>query len=358
MTPSFTPADIVSMRMRALLLTENLLTDPAEVVKHLFALQGQDFPAATWAMAIRAGTPDSPVSRSVVAEAFNSGKVVRSWPMRGTVHLMRAEDIGWMQQLTNPTILRHWPQRREYLELDMGVYESVREITLSTLTGGKSLPREALVEQWQASGIEMKQGWSYHLIWAMCQHGDTVFGPMNEYGDLELVVANEWIKEPTEYDEDEALAEFCVRYFTGHGPATVQDLMWWSQLPARALKVGLKTAGERLVEIEAAGATYFVTPDQLEGYLPSKSLIALTPFDEYLLGFKDRSLVLYPENARKVMTINGISQPTIVKDGRIKAAWKVRDGSYEVLPGEKVSKRDLAATERRINEARTWLGRT
>lgn len=357
MTPSFTPADIVSMRMRALLLTDNSLSKPADVVRHLFAMQGQDFDAARWSTAIRAGSPDSPASQTVVAKAFNSGEIVRSWPMRGTVHILCAADIGWMQELTNPGVLKNWPKRREYLELDLSVYEQARELTLGALEGGKSLPRATLMELWQDSGIEMKQGWSYHLVWALCQNGEIVMGPMNNNGELELVIAKEWIKTPNQYDEDEAAAEFCVRYFTGHGPATVQDLMWWSQLPARTLKAGIVAAGDRLVEVEAAGTTYYATPQQLEGYSPTESLIALTPFDEHLLGFKDRSLFLDPKNARKVMTVNGIAQPTIVRNGRVVASWKVRDGSCQVLDGERLTKRELNEAEGRIQATREWLGR-
>ena len=312
------------------------------------------------ALAIRAGTPDAPASPATVAAAFNSGKIVRSWPMRGTVHFVRAEDINWLQQLCNPGVLKGWPKRREYLELDLKDYERVREVTLDALSGGKSLPRDQLVKLWGSSGIEIKQGWSYHLVWALCQHGETVFGPMNESGDLELVLAREWIKNQKQYDKDEALAEIWVRYLTGHGPATVQDLAWWSSLPVRALKAGLKTAADRVTEVEADGVSYFVLPQQLETYSPSKapkSLLALTPFDEHLLGYKDRSLFVNPEHARKTMTINGIAQPTIVRNGRVVATWKVRDGSLSLLEGEKVGKADLAQSENRLTDARTWLGR-
>lgn len=357
MTTSVSTSDIVAMRMRALLLTDNSFTNPVDVVRHLFAMQGQDFDAARWATAIRAGTSQKPTTPSNIADAFNSGAIVRSWPMRGTVHLMCAEDIGWMQELTNPGVLKDWNKRLDYLGLTMSTYEQVRELTQAALAEGKSLDRKDLITHFEDNGIEMVQGASYHLVWALCQNGVTVFGPMNEAGDLELVLTEEWIKTPNQYELDEAQAEFCIRYFNGHGPATVQDLMWWSKLPARAIKAGIKLAGDRLVELEANGTTYYALAEQLDAPPPTKSQLALAAFDEHLLGYKDRSLLVDPSNARKVMTINGIAQPTIVRDGRVVATWKVRDGSFEVLEGEKLTKTQLSAAENQIQAARTWLGR-
>lgn len=350
------------MRMRALLLTKNSISKPEDVIRHLFAMQGQDFDAARWATAIRAGSTDEPATSVDIAKAFNSGAIVRSWPMRGTVHIVCAEDIGWMQELTNPAILKEWPKRRDYLGISLATYDKIRDLTQDVLAGGKSLDRKSLIQHWQNKNIELVQGGSYHLVWALCQNGVTTFGPMNDSGDLELVLTEEWIKSPRQYDLDEAQAEFCVRYLKGHGPGTVQDLMWWSKLPARAVKAGIKEAGNRLAELEIDGTVYYALPEQLDANPTTKtqlakSQIALTAFDEHLLGYKDRSLFMDPRNARKVMTVNGIAQPTIVRDGRVVATWKVRDGSLEVLEGEKLTKAQLSAAVSQIQEVRTWLGR-
>lgn len=358
MAVSVAPAEIIGMRLRALLLTSNPVSSPAAVVGHLFAAQGQDFAAVRWALACRAGTPDSPAAPETVAQAFNSGEVVRSWPMRGTVHIMQAADLGWMQELTNPGVLKTWPKRREYLELDLRVYEQAREISRDALAGNRSIGRSQLVELWQESGIEMGKGWSYHLVWALCQHGETVFGPMNDAGELELVLTDEWVKDPKQYEPDAAFAEFCLRYFTGHGPATVQDLMWWSQLPARSLKAGIKAAGDQLVELESGGKTYYALPEQLADRATDRSQLVLTPFDEHLLGYKDRSLMVDPANAKQVMTVNGIAQPTVVVGGRVVATWKLRDGELSQLAGETLTKRGTTQAQGQIAQVRHWLGRS
>src|SRR5690606_28242203 len=89
------------------------------VVSHLGAVQGQDWRASQWAVGLRAAGS----SVADLVEAFNSGKIVRSWPMRGTVHLTLAEDIGWIQALTGKRIVAGAAQRRAFLGISDAVLD-------------------------------------------------------------------------------------------------------------------------------------------------------------------------------------------------------------------------------------------
>lgn len=351
---TLTPKQALSIRMSALLLNNNAPTSADQVVRKLFALQGQDFNAAKWSIAIRSGSSNLESASAEIERAFNEGLIVRSWPMRSTVHLVSAEDIGWIQNLTNPRTLKDWPKRRNFLEMADRDFDRMRAIAIEALQGGHRLNRKELVERWESEGIALKNGWSYHSVWALCQTGVTVFGPVGTNGELELVLADEWIKNPARFEEDAALAEIARRYFTGHGPATIQDMAWWTQLTIASIRKGISLLGSELVECDVDGKTMWVTQEQLDKDTQLGPLQVHRAFDEHLLGYKDRTLSLALPHSKKAMTINGIAQPTVVKDGRVVALWKVRDGEITPLDGERISKGDLKVATSQIQKARTF----
>ncbi|KAB1658683.1 winged helix DNA-binding domain-containing protein [Pseudoclavibacter sp. CFCC 11306] len=334
--------------------------DVLEAAEHLLALQGQNFFAAQWALALRTGA-----AAQTIRAAFDQGLIVRSWPMRSTVHLVAAADIGWMQQVTNHRVLKDWPKRRARLHLDLAVVDQVREITRQALSGGRRLHRDALIQVWQDAGVEMRAGWSYHLVWALNQLGEVVFGPMSDNGrDLDLVLADEWIVSPRVHEGDEALAELARRYIAGHGPATAADLSWWTALTmresARALHLAASDdAGQPLVEcVGPNDEGLWATEKQLQRALGEDGstgrtgtdalavTLALPAFDELLLGYKDRSTVLDPKFGPLVMSKNGLGQPTVLSDGRIRGVWKTKTAEVSLFAGEKMSTRASAALKR------------
>ena len=105
---------------------------------------------------------------------------------------------------------------------------------------------------------------------------------------------DEWVPQPRRLERDEALEEFAFRYFSSHGPATVKDFAWWSSLTLTDARAGLAAARDRLDELEVDGATYYLRP----GLEPAERAVHLLPgFDEYLLGYGDRSAPLAGEHA-------------------------------------------------------------
>lgn len=240
MSPAAAPvldaAELLRLRMRALGLSapvpgaasdtgSDAVPGPdrvAAVARHLLAAQGQDWRSSRWALGRRApGT-----TLADVHDAFDTGRIVRSWPMRGTIHVTAAEDIGWMQRLTGPRVLAGAAKRRDYLGLDMPTLERMIGAAEQALSGGRSLDRDELGALWTEAGIDWKSSWRYHVIWWMCQNGIAVFGPVNRTSadatpdgaaerppDAEprLVLAEEWIGNARHLDGDEALVELVAR---------------------------------------------------------------------------------------------------------------------------------------------------
>ena len=285
----------------------------ADVVRHLTAMQAQDFSGVKWSVGLRArGITDADVER-----ALANGEIVRSWPMRGTLHLVAPEDLGWMLALTTPRLMRGIVKRRADLGLDDAIVERAREISVEHLSGGRVLSREAIQTLWNEHGVETTGQRGYHLLWSLSQTGTLVFGPVQGKQHT-FTLLDEWVPEPRRLEGDDALGEWAQRYFTSHGPATVNDFAWWASLTLTEARRGLAVAD--LDELEVDGTTYYLA----HGLEPAPRSVHLLPgFDEFILGYQDRSAALAPEHfATIVPGNNGMFQPTIVVDGEVVGTWK------------------------------------
>lgn len=354
--------DLLRTRMRALGFAVSTLEetdrDVMSVVDRLFALQGQDWRTSKWAIGVRAPG----ITSADVDEALNSGSLVRSWPMRGTVHLIGSADIGWMQQLTNARVIAGAAKRREFLGLSDLVLDRVTEVTVAALSDGNSLDRGELSIIWTEAGIDWKPNWRYHLIWWLCQTGITTFGPvhaMNSGADPEprLVLASDWIREPRMLEGDDALAELARRYVQGRGAVTQKDLASWAMIPAASAKRALALALElgtvvqaRRAEVSGAAGALWVDPHCLDtfGVDATAPLLALPAFDEHLLGYNIREPQLVPDQLSRIIPgKNGVFKPTIVQGGRVTGTWNHNAKTHKIeisaLPGESIDADALTA---------------
>jgi hypothetical protein len=290
------------------------------VAAHMLALQAQDPVAGLWAVGVRAPG----VTRAGVLKAHDDGRIVRSWPMRGTIHVVPAEDIGWLQGLTAARVLRGAERRRGVLGLPLDTLERMRELAVEALTGGRSLTRRELLAVFEADGIVLETGWAYHAIWFLCQTGTLVFGPSAGPREWKLVLSDEWIRSPRRLDGDEALAELAARYLTGHGPASAQDLAWWTGLPLTVCRkaYALAVDSRRASTVEADGMTWWLSPEVADASpAPLPEVQLLPAFDELLLGYRDRSLSLAAAHVGEFMSSNGVAVPIVTRAGRVLGKW-------------------------------------
>ncbi|SEF00651.1 Winged helix DNA-binding domain-containing protein [Arthrobacter alpinus] len=300
---------------------------PVDVVRSMTALQGQDFPGALWSIGLR--SPGS--SRTGIEAAFNRGELVRSCPLRGTLHVTVAEDLGWILSLTAERMAKGQATRHRQLEITTPDVDQVRVIALSLLEGsGGRVTRDELTAAFEQAGQSTKAQRGYHFLFLLCLEGTLVQGPINSEGNGNsqfYVSAREWIKNPRTLDRGGALAELALRYFRSHGPATVSDFQWWSKLTLADIRTGLDGAAGELETIECNGATYYLAPETAEltgGTVPgARSVLLLPGFDEYLLGYTDRSAALAPEHAPlTVPGNNGMFKATVVTGGKVAGTWR------------------------------------
>lgn len=320
-------SDIVQARLVNQQISPGEQQTPSEVVARLGALQAQDYRSVLWAVGLR--LPGS--TEAEIEQAISERTLVRSWPLRGTLHLVAAADIGWMLELLAPHVIAGSARRRQQLELDDAALLRSRELIVQALQGGKQLTREAIMALLEAGNISTRGQRGYHILWQLALRGVICFG-VREGKQQTFVLLDEWVATAKRPARDEALTELALRYFTSHGPATLQDFVWWSGLKASDARAGLGSAASQLVQDTFDGQSHWM-PQTGPAQKPQPPRAFLLPgFDEYMLGYRARDAVLDARHAQKIVPgSNGIFRPILVIDGRIVGTWKATQKKNRIV---------------------------
>ena len=292
----------------------------AETVRHLLATQAQDFANALWAVGLR--TKGS--GRSDVLASLESGAVVRTLPMRGTLHFVAAEDLRWMLALTSARSLQSAKTRFENLGLDPATLERAATITRKHLAGG-AMSRDDFMKLLDGNGISPEGQRGYHVIFYLTQLSLVCWGPPSGTQQA-LVLVDDWIPAQTLPTRDASLVQFALRYFASHGPATERDFAWWTKLTLADVRTGMAACGDALTELTHRGTGYWIATSELDAVgarKPGTAVHALPGFDEYLLGYQDRLLPLAAQHSQRIVPgNNGIFLPLITAKGRVVGTWR------------------------------------
>jgi hypothetical protein len=315
--------DVALLRLAAQWLAGPGAAGPAEAVRRLGAVQAQDLPGAVTSVALRTAAR----RRKDVEVALDDGEIVRTWPMRGTLHLLAADDVHWMLELLASRSLTALTARWAQLGLSEADAERAREIVIAALAGGGRLRRADLLAAIEDGGVATTGQRGYHLLGYLARTGTLCLGPTDGAGEQLFVLLDDWVPAPRRRTRDEALGELALRFFRGHGPATVHDLARWAGLPLRDTRAGLAVARPQLAALDVDGVEHLLdpeVPDRLMACREEAAGVVLLPgFDEFVLGYRDRSTILAPEFAERIVPgNNGMFRPTVVLDGRIVGTWQ------------------------------------
>ncbi len=355
--------DVRRLRMISLLLAERSERRPGEVVEWMGAMQAQDLASGEWSFGVRCAG----LTQADIHQATLDRSIVRTWPMRGTVHFVPPRDARWMLEVVGTRALAGAQRRREYLGLTEEIVNRATEVLRHALAGGKRLTRAECVEHLVAAGLHTASEHGYHLLWYASQVGVTCIGP--QLGkEQTFVLLDEWVPDPRRLDRDEALAELAIRYFRSHGPTTVKDFAGWTGLNLGEARTAIALARDALVAAQADGVAMVMSNELLDtaanvahrsGNAPD--VLLLPGFDEYLLGFKDRSAMITPERMKRVIPGgNGVFMPTIVEDGAVIGTWKrqVKRDRVDIIatPFEVLTATQHRGLQRAAHEYAAYLG--
>ncbi|MEN0084785.1 MAG: winged helix DNA-binding domain-containing protein [Leifsonia sp.] len=354
-------ADLLRMRRLAQAIDGPREPGPAAVARRMLAVQGQDFAAGCWALALRSEA----ARQSDVLAALDAGTVIRSWPMRGTLHFVPPEDLRWMLSVTMDRLVAGLGRRQEQLGLTAADFAHAADVVTGVLSGGRSIGRADLMEVWERAGIATTGQRGYHLIYYLAQTGLLCWGPVvfagNGNPSQALVLLDEWAPAPPRLDPDEAISRYLLRYLAGHGPATVRDFVWWIKGTVGGAKTARAVLGDALTMLEVDGVEYLVTAELADRAAATpatraeREAVQLLPaFDEYLLGYQDRSPILDERHFELIVPGgNGVFQPIIVAGGRVVGTWRRDNGRAVPQPFGELS----AARRTRLERAATAYAR-
>jgi hypothetical protein len=310
-------SDVVHRRLHRQKLAWGRANEPQEVVAWFGAMQGQDYAAAKWAVGLRCVN----ATLAMVEQEVVERKIVRTWLMRGTLHLVAVPDVRWMLALLAPRLLAASAGRRRQLELDEATLARSHDVFAGALQGGQRLLRAEMKSALERAGIALDSSRLYHLLhWAGLQ-GWICFGPVQDKEET-FVLFEEWVPAGEELTRDEALAELALRYVQSHGPATAQDFAWWSGLTLTDARAGLALTSSSLLQETMGGHRYWMLPDDPTVEAPSPTAHLLPPYDEYYVGYKLRDLILDPQSEKRAISNNGVFRPMVVIDGQVVGIWK------------------------------------
>ncbi|MDQ2888137.1 MAG: winged helix DNA-binding domain-containing protein [Chloroflexota bacterium] len=314
-----TELDIVQQRLHSQHISRQTFAKPGDVVEWLGAVQAQDYAAAKWALGLRLqGTTDD-----AIEQAFSSGAILRTHIMRPTWHFVAPADIRWLLALTAPRVnaaAAYWYRR---LELDDSLFARSNTALTKALQGGKQLTRPELITVLQQAGIATagEQRLTYILFHAELD-GIVCSGAMRGK-QFTYATLDERAPQASTFDREEALAALSSRYFTSHGPATLQDFVWWSGLTMADARAGLAMVKSHFAHEEIGGQTYWFSSSTPSAKVISQDVYLLPNFDEYIVGYTDRSAIFDTMHTKNLDARgNVLFTHTIVRDGRIVGTWK------------------------------------
>ena len=309
--------DIPARRLLAQRIAAPSEGSVTDLVSHLGAMQAQDYRSALWAIGLRIGGS----TEATVEQAIADRQIVRTWPMRGTLHFVAAADAHWMLELLTPRVIAAAAKRAEQHGLDEPTFRRCRRICIDALTGGTALTRGDLFAKLEAAGVSTESQRGYHIVWRLAQERLICFGP-HAGKQPTFVLLDEWVGSAPSRPRADALRELAERYFTSHGPATLQDFVRWAGLKITDARAGIQDAELSHATIDSV--TYWMSTRAVQQRKePSRAAYLLPAFDEYLLGYGDRSAVLDDLHAGKIVPgNNGIFLPTVVVNGRVVGTWK------------------------------------
>lgn len=247
--------DILPIRLQSHRLTDTADTTPAELVKHYGCIQAQDLGQAMRVIGSRVHKSN----KKMIQEACRDGSIVRTWPMRGTLHYMAPEYVHWMFDLCAAKTLTGFAKRRAFLGITDEHAERALVLLSAALKGGKSLARSEIAQLFSDGGIPMQTQRVYHLTCYAATKKLICFGPPTDKEET-FVLLDEWVPQKKKYTLEESYAELARMYIRSHGPCTVDDLARRCGLGKGESKKAFGLVAHEFEKLEYAGKEYFYVP--------------------------------------------------------------------------------------------------
>jgi hypothetical protein len=328
-----------------------------EITRRLCGIQAQVPSAAALAVAVRQSEPDL----NATSRALSARTLVRTWAMRGTLHLLPADEVADLLSLL--AAARTWEKgswQKTFATAEQ--ITTLSEAVADALADGSTLTRDKLVERVLAVtgddtlADKLRSGWSA-LLKPLSWQGLLFQGPAGD-NRVTFVRPDRWLSDwPGLPDPDEAAGRVIERYLGSFGPATPEAFDQWLLRGATSrprLRAWFAALGERITPVDVEGSTGYLRTEDLDALLATRPhpVVRLLPgFDQYVLGPGTADPQIVPPAYRsEVSRAAGWIAPVIVRDGRVSGTWTAQAGrpTLSWFPGSTAPTNLLTAEVQRV----------
>ena len=311
--------DIPRYRLHNQFLSHTDLTVPEQVVERLGAVQSQDYGGAKWALGLRM----KGATETAIDTAFNEGKILRTHLLRPTWHFVTPRDIRWMLELAGPRV--HAANAFMYRQqgLDPATIRKSYSVMEYVLQGNKQLTRTEVGSALDQAGIKSAGGIRLGYFMMSAELDGIICSGARKGRQFTYALLEERAPRVKALKRDEALAELTGRYFATRGPATLQDFTWWSGLTMADAKAGIESVRSQFVSQEINGKIYWFDGSVSPVKEKSPTAHFLPNYDEYFIGFKDRSAIGEVAKQAGIKSDDpSFLAHVIILDGQLVGGWK------------------------------------
>lgn len=320
-------------------------------------MQAQEYAAAKWAIAARIpGITDADLEHQIAA-----GQLLRTWPMRGTIHFVQPEDAHWMLALMTPRVFNKYKRIYGEVGLVEADFTKAAEILEAVMKDGTQLTRPQMKEILEQAGVDTSGQRMYHIIVYLAHHGllaiTSLQGKQPQFAWFDTWVPKE---KRRQLSTDEALAEMARRYIQSHSPVTVHDFAWWTGLTVGDSRRAFALLADQIIPLPEDN-TFWMSADMPDPASIPDTVHLAPPFDEAIVALKDRSAVISAQDFKKVVPYtNGVFSPVILLNGQFAGLWKrtrkAKGLEFEAELVRPLSKRHTQMLETEIERYAKYLG--
>ena len=285
-----------------------------------------------WAVAIRTRKP----AASAFRKAYDSGRIIRLHLLRGTWQLVSGEDYHWMLDLCAPKarrVIEGWMSANS-IRIPHEEYTRIRDLLVRCAADKGSVTKEDFARALAEQDIRMDDHrLSYHI--RMAELSGTLCSGNLHPTKTTYALTDEKVPPASPIEKDEALALLTRKYFQSHSPATLEDYVWWSGMNVGDCRTGIAALGKELHPVHWKGMDFYLHEEARTRGFRSGNTILLPSYDEYLIGYKSRGLVLPERHKHRAHNNTGTFFPVVLCDGLVCGSWKpfARQFSAEMFDG-------------------------
>ena len=341
---------LLALRLQNQQLLNPQFKNVGDVVSWMGAVQAQDYYGALWAIGLR-------MKNTVEAEiekALDEKKMVRSWPMRGTLHFTSPQDLRWMLKYLAVRVKPRMASVHRKAGLDEKIFTKSKKLWEKALLSEIEFTREELYAVLERSRIHTGDTRGLHILVEAAHSGLICFGSRRGKQQT-LRLLDEWISatEPM-ISKEEAMARLATLYIQSHGPVLVEDLAWWSGLNKTEAQRAIESISAKLSSVKFDGKVFWFFEPESSIKISKNRTWLLPTYDEFGMAYKDRSLIISDDNMRKA---GGFFIAPIINDGKVTGLWRRTLDKNEVAIEKKSFRKFSAAEDKSLKVALKAYGK-